>query len=1318
MAFAVESRIGTELHGYRLDALLRRGGMGVVYRAHDPRLKRNVALKLLAPELAEDRAFRERFLRESEVAAALEHPNVVPIHDVGEIEGQLFIVMRLVEGADLGALLRKEGMLEPRRALALVAQVAAALDAAHERGLVHRDVKPSNVLVDPRDHAYLADFGLTRRLSDPSVLLEHGLSFGTPAYVAPEQIRGGEVDGLADQYALACLLYECLNGETPFPRSSEAAVLFAHLEEAPPRSPPLETVLPRALAKDPADRYASCRELLDAAGDALGVPVRPGDASSELPRGTVTLLFTDIEGSTKLLKQLGERYGGVLADQKRILRDAAAARGGREVDNQGDSFFFVFGRANAALGAAVDAQRRLAEHAWPEETEVRVRMGLHTGEPVVGDERYVGLGVHRAARIGAVAHGGQVLLSGATRELVEDEVDGVAVRELGSYRLKDIDRPERLFQLDIDGLRSEFPPLKAEQVAEPRPVRRRAILLSALAGVIAAAVAIPIFAFGQNGGGTSIDAAAANSVGFVDAKSNRLVADVSVGLVPADVVAGEGALWVANVSDGTVDRIDPATRTVRQTIPVGSGPSAITAGNGAIWVANSLSGTVSRIDPVTNTVRQTIPVGNGPGGIAYAAGSIWVANTGDGTITLIDADSGKPRKTVPVTASSLAVGAGSLWASSRTAGRVTRVDPKSHAVLATIPVGHGAAGVAFGSGAVWVANSLDGTVSRIDPVTNSVAATVPTGNGPTAVAADRQGVWVANQFDGSLARIDPRTNAVVRRVDLGNRPQDVAIAGGNVLVSVRQSSAGHRGGTLRVRSERYPDSIDPAVAYDSTSWPFLHLIGDGLVAFNQAGGLAGTQLVPDLSVSLPTPTDGGRTYSFRLRPGIRFSDGRLLKASDVRATFERDFEVGKLPVAYYDGIVGASRCKASPRRCDLTRGVVPNDVAGTVTFHLVSPDPEFPYKLALPFALVVPGDTPRRDLEVRSVAGTGPYMVATYRPRHVLRLVRNPHFHEWSKAAQPDGYPDEIVFESGGSADGALRDVIQGRADVVSTINNGVFSPAQMMAIETRIPGQVHTNPFTRTIALFLNTRLPPFDRLGVRKALNYAVDRAEAVRLVGGDEVAQTTCQILPPFFPGYRPYCPYTADPTAGGAWKKPDLRKARALVAASGTRGMRVTVWSFGPLRDYGPFAARLLRSLGYRASVKLIDDSSYFAKAWDSRSKAQIGLFPWSSDYPAASGFFEPVLSCASFVPNSSGNSNAAEFCDPHIDRRIDQALAKQAIDPEGARGLWEAVDRQTVDQAPWVPLVSPKVVDVVSKRVGNYQYSVSGTGMLLDQLWVR
>ncbi len=231
-----EVTAGTQIAGYRLEEEIGRGGMGVVYRAHDVALERSVALKLLSPSLAEDRDFRERFLVESRLAASLEHPNVVPIHDAGEADGQLYLAMRYVEGTDLKRLLHDEGPLEPARAIAICSQIADALDAAHARGLVHRDVKPSNVLLDEHEHAYLADFGLTRRLADQAPGFEAGLSLGTPAYVAPEQIEGKEVDGRADQYSLACLLHECLTGEPPFPRGSEAATLFAHLEEATARA--------------------------------------------------------------------------------------------------------------------------------------------------------------------------------------------------------------------------------------------------------------------------------------------------------------------------------------------------------------------------------------------------------------------------------------------------------------------------------------------------------------------------------------------------------------------------------------------------------------------------------------------------------------------------------------------------------------------------------------------------------------------------------------------------------------------------------------------------------------------------------------------------------------------------------------------------------------------------------------------------------------------------------------------------------------------------------------------------------------------------
>ena len=275
MSLSVDPRIGSEMFGYRLEALLGRGGMSVVYRAHDLALDRKVALKLLAPELAEDERFRSRFLRESRVAASLDHPNVIPIYEAGEAEGLLCIAMRYVEGTDLKALLRRNGALDPEQALAYCAQVAAALDTAHAHGLVHRDVKPSNVLIAEGGHCYLADFGLTQDAADRSDLTLTGQVSGSVDYAAPEQIEGRQVDGRADVYSLGCLLYECLTGSVPFPKDSDLAVLWAHVHESPPRLDAHSTlgpVIKRALAKRPGDRYQTCGALVDAARAALPEP--------------------------------------------------------------------------------------------------------------------------------------------------------------------------------------------------------------------------------------------------------------------------------------------------------------------------------------------------------------------------------------------------------------------------------------------------------------------------------------------------------------------------------------------------------------------------------------------------------------------------------------------------------------------------------------------------------------------------------------------------------------------------------------------------------------------------------------------------------------------------------------------------------------------------------------------------------------------------------------------------------------------------------------------------------------------------------------
>jgi hypothetical protein len=256
---------GDEFGGYRIEAVAGRGGMGLVYRARQRRPDRIVAIKLIAPELAADPAFRARFERESAIAAQIEHPNVEPVYEVAEADGLLYIAMRYVDGVDLGRLLSQSGPLAPERAAYIVSQAADALDAARARGLVHRDIKPGNILVADRDHVYLTDFGLTKRVSDTRGLTATGMFVGTVDYIAAEQIEGRRIDARADVYALGCVLYEMLSGTVPFPRDSGLATLYAHVNDSPPPlqgvPAPLAAAVARAMAKRPADRFLSAGDL-------------------------------------------------------------------------------------------------------------------------------------------------------------------------------------------------------------------------------------------------------------------------------------------------------------------------------------------------------------------------------------------------------------------------------------------------------------------------------------------------------------------------------------------------------------------------------------------------------------------------------------------------------------------------------------------------------------------------------------------------------------------------------------------------------------------------------------------------------------------------------------------------------------------------------------------------------------------------------------------------------------------------------------------------------------------------------------------------
>ena len=863
-----------------------------------------------------------------------------------------------------------------------------------------------------------------------------------------------------------------------------------------------------------------------------------------------------------------------------------------------------------------------------------------------------------------------------------------------------------------------------------RPFARRRRLAIAGAALLVVAVAAFVFLVQRPGPVRSLTQVDASSAGAIDPGTNRLVDEVRVGSGPGRIAVGFGSLWVVNDLDDTISRIDIASGAV-QTIPVDSDPTAIAVAAGFVWVACTGTRSVERIDPQTDKRTQRITVGYGSSAIAVAPRALWVTDRLDDSVTEIDSTTGTVEATrgAGPTPSDIAYGLGALWIANESSSTITRLDPATGA-RRQIQVGNGPESIAIGDGSIWVANGLDGTVWRIDPETDVVRSVIGVGSGPSSVLVQEDAVWVADSYGDEVVRIDPQTDAVVRRIRVGNGPQSLVAAGGRIWLSTRASPALHRGGTLRVFGIETPDSLDPALGYTTSAWAVAATTGDGLVGFKRVGGLDGGTLVPDLAEALPSPSDGGRTYTFRLRPGIRYANGAPLRASDFRRALERVFRLGSPGAFYYAELVGGGACSRS--HCDLSRGVVASDRAGTVTLHLRAPDPELFYKLALPFADPVPPGVSRTARTRLGVPGTGPYVVRSYGHARLV-LARNPYFRTWSPAAQPDGYPDRIQVTFGGSLEAQVTEVEQARADLMQS----PLPPARFDELETRFASLVHIFPAAATFAIFLNTRVPPFDKHEAREAFNYAVDRQQAV--AGFDRVAGTsgfggadgaivTCQVLPAGIPGYRPYCPYTRNSTADGEWTGPDLARARALVAASGTKGEKVTFWT-GPEpieRVVGALALRTLDDLGYVATLKTIgahsakpgaSNGAFFRMTSDSRTRAQAGFDAWAQDYPEPSSFLEN-FTCAMFVPSSSDNQNRSELCDPQVDRAVAHARNLQTGDQREAAGAaWAAADRRVTDLGPWVPLANARNVVIVSRRVGNVQ-SNPQWGVLLDQMWVR
>ncbi|MGY9049380.1 hypothetical protein P775_03630 [Puniceibacterium antarcticum] len=535
-----------------------------------------------------------------------------------------------------------------------------------------------------------------------------------------------------------------------------------------------------------------------------------------------------------------------------------------------------------------------------------------------------------------------------------------------------------------------------------------------------------------------------------------------------------------------------------------------------------------------------------------------------------------------------------------------------------------------------------------------------------------------------------------------------------VVPALAQAQDAHRGGTMHLMAVASGGTLDPQINYTAQFWQLYSATYDGLVAFKKADGPESNTVVPDLAAEMPTVSADGKTYTFTLRKGVKFSNGDDVTTEDVVASLRRIFKVSSpTSGSFYNGIVGAEDCLSSPADCTLEGGVIADGTANTVTINLVAADPEFLFKLSAPHASILPKGTASKDMGNTPIPGTGTYMFTSYDANNSLTMERNPHFVEWSVDAQPEGYADTIEYKFGGTEESAVNAVMNGQAD-------WSFDPLpadRLAELSTNATDQLHVHAQSAWWYAPMNVNISPFNDVRARQALNYAVDRNALVSVFGGPALAQPVCQILPPDFPGHEDSCIYTQDP--GDTWSAPDMDKARALVAESGTKGEKVNVVTEdnAASRGVGTYLQSVLSDLGYDATVQTVSGDIQFTYIQNTNNNVQISVTQWYMDYPAASNFLNVLFGCGSFHPGSDSSINIAGFCDEEIDARMKAAMTLGATDPEAANAEWAKIDNAVMEKAPAVPLFTPRRLDLLSERVGNFEYS-SLFNWLIAKSWVQ
>jgi YVTN family beta-propeller protein len=657
---------GEVLAGHRIEEVAGRGGMGVVYRATQLALDRTVALKVIAPGLLDDATMRARFVRESKVAASIDHPNVIPVFYAGEEDGVAYIAMRYVAGDDLRRLVRRQRRLPPERAANIVAQVAAALDAAHVAGLVHRDVKPANVLIGPGDHVYLTDFGLSKHALSTAGATKPGHWVGTIDYVAPEQIRGERADARADVYALGCLLFFTLTGTVPFPRETDEAKLWAQLSDPPPKPSVdgvpevFDAVIERALAKAPDDRYQSAGDLGRAAL-AAAAGRQPVRTERVVARGAAA----PIEVETVTAAAVAVSAETVVADETRthvqrarrpvLLGAALAAAGGIGVamaltlsSGGGD------GNGGAAVGSATPTPSPAATAAA--EPAIHVGESVHVGRRpnvarAIGDNIFVGKGKEPRMAIVSASTGKRRAIAPQVGRGVTDSAAGfgalwVSVSRSHEVVVLDPESGHIRHRYDVDGSPGSIAISRNAVwvgVVNPGDVPDMLLKLDPRSGKTLAATAYPwgIIALVPSPNALWIVARRRARVVRASLRTGKPGKNVQVGHSPSAYgVYGAGALWVVTPKEDTVTKVVPATGDPVP-ISVGKSPRRLAYANGKVYVTNYTSNDLYVIDAKSTRVTgEPLGLPTNPYALAVAGDALWVTSPPNDEITPVVTDPG------------------------------------------------------------------------------------------------------------------------------------------------------------------------------------------------------------------------------------------------------------------------------------------------------------------------------------------------------------------------------------------------------------------------------------------------------------------------------------------------------------------------------------------------------------------------------------------------------------------------------------------------------------------------------------------------------